>query len=443
MPAYSTSSYRFLPVLIILTGGAVLRANPPASTLLPLLEESCFDCHDTATKKGKLDLESLPLDFSDPATAAIWEKVHDRLAAGEMPPKKKDAPPAGEKAAFLESLFPALVSSDQKRAAAEGRSTLRRLNRDEYENTLRDLLSAPWLDVKEILPEDGEAHRFHKSGSVLDISHVQMARYMQAADEALRAVITNQPNKPQNKTVRYYARDQQNLVNKLFYSEFNTSPYRATFPLLGTEAQPAVISKEIPVTVGESDSAIRELEALGVTASSYEPIQPRFEKFKAHSNATYKLRLMAQSFTAEAIVEKNGSIQPSRDHTFPGMRDEPVSLYAIAGRSQRKLGEFDVTPEAKVNEIEVLLRDGETIGPDAARLFRSRPPGPFRNPLATPEGVPGVAFRWLEVEGPIIEKWPPAGHSFLFGDFPINSPEKQKTEGIIHSSDPKRTPAGY
>ncbi len=436
-----SASARILPFHLCLTALFAFTGSSPVfadSELQPLLEDHCFDCHDSATKKGKLDLENLPEDFSDLASMAIWEKVHDRLASGEMPPKKKDAPPAEEKSPFLDSLYNSLVAADKERSSAEGRSTWRRLNREEYENTLRDLLSAPWLDVKDILPEDGEAYRFSKSGSALDISHVQMARYMQAADEALRAVIVNSPQKPPSKTVRHYAREQKRMRDKIFYSEFNRSPYRATFPLLGTEAQPDVISEKIPVTVGKSDPVTRELEAMGVTASSYEPIQPRFDKFTARHNAIYKLRLMAQSFTAEAILEKNGSIQPSREKTFPGMRDEPVNLYAIAGRSQRKIGAFDVTPEAKVHEIEVLLREGETIGPDAARLFRSRPPGPFHNPLATPDGVPGVAFRWLEVEGPIIGPWPPAGHKLLFGDLPINPPEKAESQGIVHSEDPEK-----
>ncbi len=417
--------FRFSIICPTTLATAALLGAAPVEELVPFLEYHCYDCHDSATKKGKLDLETFPSDLSDPASMALWVKVHDRLKTGEMPPKKKDTPPQEESSPFLESLSKELIAADQARAAEQGRSTWRRLNRLEYENSLRELLSAPWLDVKEILPEDGEAHRFSKAGEALDISHIQMARYLQAADEALRAVITTRPEKPENKTTRYYAREQKAMVDKIYYSQFNTSPDRATFPLLGTTAQPDVIAEKVPVTVGKNDPATRELEALGVTASSYEPIQPRFSSFRAKHNATYKLRFMTQTFTAEAIVNKKDPsvILPSREKTFPGKREEPVSLYAIDGRTQRKIGEFDSLPEARVAEIETLLREGEVIGPDASRLYRSRPPGPFRNPNATPDGVPGVAYRWMEVEGPIISRWPPAGHELLFGDLPINSPE--------------------
>ena len=223
-----------------------------------------------------------------------------------MPPKKKDAPPAEESSPFLDLLSNSLVAADQARAATEGRSTWRRLNRLEYENSLRELLSAPWLDIRDILPEDGEAHRFSKAGEALDISHVQMARYMQAADEALRAVIAASPEKPEAKTTRYYAREQDGMVKKVVYSEFNRSPDRSMFPLLGTTAQPELLEGKLPFTVGKEDPATRELEALGVTASSYEPIQPRFNRFSAFHNGTYKLRFMTQTFTAEAIVNKKG-----------------------------------------------------------------------------------------------------------------------------------------
>ena len=63
---------------------------------------------------------------------------------------------------------------------------LRRLNRYEYENTVRALLSAPWLQLRDSLPEDGLIHRFNKVGQGLDVSHVQMARYMEAAEQAIR-----------------------------------------------------------------------------------------------------------------------------------------------------------------------------------------------------------------------------------------------------------------
>ena len=61
----------------------------------------CIDCHDSAEEKGGLNLEDLKIDPNDPKEFSIWQMVHDRVEAGEMPPKKKDQPGAEEKEAAL------------------------------------------------------------------------------------------------------------------------------------------------------------------------------------------------------------------------------------------------------------------------------------------------------------------------------------------------------
>src|SRR3989449_9404105 len=137
-----------------------------------------------------------------------------------MPPKKKPRPEAAELEAFTKSLSSSLVSVERARMAKEGRATRRRLNRYEYENALRDLLHAPWLQVRNSLPEDGEANRFNKSGDALDVSHVQMARYLGAADYALRQAMASQADPPQPKVRRYYARAQRSYTGPIEFSAF-------------------------------------------------------------------------------------------------------------------------------------------------------------------------------------------------------------------------------
>ncbi|YCM45452.1 DUF1592 domain-containing protein [Verrucomicrobiaceae bacterium 227] len=415
-------------------GSVALAGEPIASAVTPFLQDHCFECHDGATQKGELNLEELSLKLDDPGVMRTWILVHDRLAAGEMPPKKKNAPPVAERDPFLETLSKAVVEFEKAGDEIHGRSIWRRLNRFEYENSVRDLLSAPWLDLKDMLPEDGEAHRFPKAGEALDISHVQMSRYMDAADHALRAVIAPGNGMHENKVTRYYAREQPGMAGKVSFNEFNRSTYRSMMPLLGTAAQPDVITRKSPMTVGAGDPETRELEALGVLASSYEPIEPRFDRFRAPFDGYYKIRLKAYSFTAGAIDRKS-FIDADRNKAFAGKRDEPVSLYAISRLSQRKLASVDVFPDARVVEVEGYLRRGELIGPDAARLFRSRPPGPFHNPLATLEGIPGVAYQWLEVEGPFNDIWPPAGHQLLFESHSINPRKMVAQKGVFNPRD--------
>ncbi|MCP5515748.1 MAG: DUF1592 domain-containing protein [Verrucomicrobiales bacterium] len=405
---------------IMLVGPVSLVAAPPPDGVDRFLEAHCRDCHDADTRKGDLDLTSLLFAPSSAENFDRWVRVHDRVRAGEMPPERKARPEAGETEAFVRSLGDALLAAGKTRVASEGRSTQRRLNRYEYENALRDLLQAPWLQIRDTLPEDGEAYRFNKVGEALDISHVQMARYLSAADHALRQVMAPYPERPAVNVRRYYAREQGSYTGPMKFSEFNTAPERATFPVLGFAGQPAVRRGEAPLTVGAEDPETRELEGVGVVAGAYEPIEPKFNQFRAPVAGRYRLRFNAHTVWVGPSEGKRWYI-PNLDDISRGRRDEPVIITAeTPPRLLRTIGQFDVTPEPAVHELEVWLLAGEMIRPDPGRLFRSRPGrSRWQNPLAEEDGQPGVVFRWMEVEGPLYDEWPPAGHALLFGDLPM------------------------
>jgi hypothetical protein len=425
---------RLLGSLLVLTfGGAACSepaTQPTASLDRSFLQKHCLECHDADAKKGGLDLSSLPLDPGDARNFATWVKVHDRVRDGEMPPKKQARPASSELHAFLESLARPMIAADLDREAREGRATWRRLNRYEFENSLRDLLGAPWLQVKEMLPEDGEAHRFNKVGDALDVSHVQMAQYLAAAEYALREVMAAGPARPPTKTLRYHARDMKSFARRMTFNEFNRSPERATFPVLEFHGQPDVRSGKAPLTAGEADPAAREREAMAIVASSYEPLDLKFDAFKAPQAGRYTLRVSAYSVWVGPGKEPRWWT-PDLDVVSRGRRPEPVTLYSeLPPRQLRLLGSFDVGGEPTVASMDVHLLKGESIRPDASRLFRSRPSN-WHNPLAEKDGQPGVAFRWLEVEGPMFDEWPTAGHRLLFGDLPM------KESGDLLPKDPE------
>src|SRR5687767_3652466 len=71
-------------------------AAPAPVASSAFIETHCASCHDDVEKKGGLDLTALALKPEDPKNFATWVKVHDRVSAGEMPPKKKKRPPATE-----------------------------------------------------------------------------------------------------------------------------------------------------------------------------------------------------------------------------------------------------------------------------------------------------------------------------------------------------------
>lgn len=325
-----------------------------------------------------------------------------------------------------------MVKTDQRRVAQNGRSKVRRLNRFEYENTLRHVLDAPWLQVAERLPEDGTAYLYNKIGNRLDVSHVQMAKYLEVAEYAIRSAIGSAAF-PSTKT-KYYAREEPTIQNYLR----TAIPTRASTPLLGLEPQLEVIRGHEPVTVGESNPEKRELEAFGVVLGTYTATTKYdFTRLNTPTDGRYRIRMKTYTFRAGPNGRRGGSDhglsggtpawwRPDRTVALPGFSSEPITIYALSNSGDsRWLTTFDSFPEPHVIEREVVLRTGENIRPDAGRLIRTRP-GWKGNPNATPEGVPGFALNWLEVEGPLHEQWPPSSDQAVFDNlsFEINDDNK-------------------
>jgi hypothetical protein len=389
------------------------------------IEKHCLECHDSDSEKGGLDLSVLKFEPQSRENFSRWVKVVDRVSAGEMPPKKKERPRPKELATFTNALSGLLLKSDQERISSEGRATRRRFNRYEYEETLRDLLMLPYLEVKSFLPEDTESFGFNKIGDALDVSHVQIGRYLAAAEFALKEAMAPQVEVPERLSKRFHTWDQHSFFGAI---KLEGPLNRRTFPLVGYELQQDLMNMASPkrgtLDPGQSDS-----EALAVVVSTYEPTEIHFDRFRAPVSGKYRLRFCGYSvwFT------------PKFASAGPGRRSEPITIYAdTPPRLLRKLGSFDVNPEPTVREMEVFLQAGETIRPDAARFFRSRPPD-HKNPLEGPEGMPAVAFSWMDVEGPMVEQWPPRSHELLFGDLPLKS---RKGKGVeVTSAEPEKDAA--
>ncbi len=420
---------------------------------LNFTDRYCSGCHNEVDREGGLDLTTLAFAPGDAANFLTWVKVHDRVRAGEMPPREKKRPAPGDLAAFVSGLENSLVAQERTDLAG-GRALWRRLNRSEYEDTLRDLLHLPWLRIKDLLPEDGEAYHFNKSSPALDVSFVHMRQYMKAADVALREAMSVQLVQPATTTRRFYARETPSLIagDVSFKLEPFTGfgPERMKFPVLGTKAQPEVRAKLAPLTVGASDPVTRELEGIGwVTGHHLRGFGTGWSSFVSPVAGKYRLRINGLTLwvgpgghattlvgTGQSRVRVVGPkewYKPNFDEVSPGRRPEPIAVYSQAERQLpaiRRLGGFDLKPEAAVNELEVTLGAKEWIVTDAARFFYwVTPPGKrgYTNPLAQPDGQPAVAFRWLEVEGPLYDESTTAGYRLMFGDLPLQAVSAGRT----------------
>jgi uncharacterized protein DUF1592/uncharacterized protein DUF1588/uncharacterized protein DUF1585/uncharacterized protein DUF1587/uncharacterized protein DUF1595/cytochrome c len=407
--------------LTILFLPAALFAEPSSMPpgLREFLDRNCVTCHSTAKAPAGLDLTSLPYDLGDINTFSRWVRIHDQVRDGAMPPRGALVLKPPDQSVFLRMVGEPMKAVEQHRAELVGRSVMRRLNRYEYENTLRDLLAAPWLQLKDMLPEDGMSQGFNKSGQALDISHVQMARYMETAEQALRLALAA-AEEPEKKN-RYYARDQKRFIGRMRYTSFNRHPERATIPILGFEAQPDVLAEKVPISAGANDPKTRQLEGFATPASTYVGNELHFDEFTAPAGGRYHLTFNAFSIWIHTIygaglrADKIEWWRPDRERTSRGRTTEPVTIYALRRGEKRLLGSFDAKPEPELHELDVYLLPGEQVLPDASGLFRSRP-GFTGSPDATAEGMPGVAYRWMEATGPIVDTAAQERVRQFFGD---------------------------
>lgn len=424
-------------VLTLAVRGSAAADQPKDSVAATFFQDHCLACHEGADAAGGLDLARWPGASADDAAFAKWVTIHDRVANGEMPP---DEPlDEGTRRRFLDEVSRRLTAHEARALDSAGRAAWRRMNRHEYEHALRDLLGTPWLQVKQVLPEDGELHRSNKVGEALSVSHVQMARTLQAAEGALRQMLARDQVEPAPLDRRFYVREQEGFVKLFKFKEITASPDRGTIPLLGAEVDLDVLTGDRQPSAGDEDPARREREAAGVIASSYEPLQPKFDGFRAPASGRY--RLTFKTYTFWLGTRKMGRYwQGDRRQAGPGRRAEPVAVYAVTRTGEfRKLGQFDAQIEPSEAVLDVDLIAEETIMPDPVRLFRSRPmvvAGGWTNPLGTAEGAPGVAYQWMHVVGPLQDDGQPRPHERLFADLPRRLNE-QGDAWEFHSSAPR------
>jgi hypothetical protein len=327
----------------------------------PFLDRHCQECHSGEKPKGDWRLDVLALDFGVKTNRERWQRVREKLEAGEMPPKAKPRPPEQEVLALTDWITGRVAAADTARRATQGRVVLRRLNRIEYENTVRDLLGVD-TNLKDMLPFDTAADGFDNVGDALHTSSFLMDRYLEAADAALNQAIVNRPKPPSIKK-RYSLKESHQI--KL--------------------ADERVFRKR------EDDSV--------VLFSSSHWLAVGLTPFYPTERGQYRFRM-----TISAIQSSN---QPvvfrvwSGSGGMGGAKGHLVS-YFDAPADQPTVIEFVDRMEARTS-ISILpygLPSSQVVHKVGADIYSG----------------PGLVVDWVEVEGPLNDAWPPESHRRIFGD---------------------------
>ena len=399
----------FLTLLSALASAAEPRA---------FLEKHCYECHDKETKKGGLDLESLG---SEKQQLDRWIKVHDAVADGEMPPaKKKVRPLAAESAAFVASLDARLSAASKE--ANPTRISLRRLTRGEFENSLKDLLALPRLDIQSLLPADGRVSGYDKIASGLDLSPGHLAAYQEAIEKALDVAIATQSTAPRVYQKRIYPAGLFKFGANLSHGQYVLLKDKQPDPALpvrgGFEDKKGHVGFEGP-DLKERGQLVKS-PAVAKSQSAVGLLNPNLAGYEAAMNVapiyagTYRLRLSVWGFRWA-----NGKPNPCEVPQAAVLRAHEEGKQQEGGRL---LSAFTApSMESKVGEITAWLDAHESIVFDPVSVpWNGLRIGQVAGRAAKHVG-PGVALDWFEIEGPLNPVWPPVSHTRLFGQLPIKT----------------------
>ncbi|HZZ71082.1 MAG TPA: DUF1592 domain-containing protein [Pirellulales bacterium] len=160
----------------------------------PLLKKYCGDCHTGAKVEGKFSLEPLHEDKTRESSRIAWAKMLRKLRTHEMPPKDSDAPQPAERDQLQNWLVAQIKQIDATTPLDPGHVTMRRLNRSEYNNTIRDLVGVDFKPADDF-PQDDVGYGFDNIGDVLWLPPILLEKYLAAAEHILDQAIVVPPDK--------------------------------------------------------------------------------------------------------------------------------------------------------------------------------------------------------------------------------------------------------
>ncbi len=178
-----------LAVFLLASWGGAWAAADFGKEVKPLLESYCYKCHANGKKKGDLSLEPFTSVEAIVKDQKTWGNVLENLKSGDMPPDDAKQPSADERERLIKWIDLVVFATDPDHPDP-GRVTLRRLNRTEYNNTIRDLVGVAFEPGADF-PADDTGYGFDNIGDALSLPPVLFERYLAAAEKVMSTAILN------------------------------------------------------------------------------------------------------------------------------------------------------------------------------------------------------------------------------------------------------------
>lgn len=309
-------------------------ADPFRDQLLPFLSENCYGCHNEKKAAGGLNLEQYREASAILAQRETWESVLARVEAGEMPPKGVPRPDEAALKRVTTWLTTEFRKADERMAPNPGRVTARRLNRSEYNNTVRDLLGVD-LQPAADFPQDDTGYGFDTIGDVLSLPPVLMEKYLTAAErvseaaifgpERLKPSLTRIPQQsrnivPNRKPLTDYDRTGLSLINALHVT--HRFPVEADYLLrVFTAGERPLSSEPVTFALWVDGKQVQTLVFDAEGKASFEDDRQDFSsmtiEFRQHLTA-------GEHWVAVTILDLYDGLPPEYGGEKPSRRPPPV-----------------------------------------------------------------------------------------------------------------------
>ncbi|TXT35717.1 MAG: hypothetical protein FD138_1246 [Planctomycetota bacterium] len=413
--------------------GIALAAEPASSApdaagfqkiIAPFVKTHCVRCHGPEKKEGNLRVDQhLKNEFIDPATKEKWGEVVNALNSHEMPPEGEPQPKPDEVAKVVDWITEQMVRAELVRR--DGQIVLRRLNRDEYRNTIRDLIGIDF-DVA-AFPLDPASGGFDNNGKALTMSPLLTEIYLESARRILDRALVEGDQPPAIKW-RFEIDSGDNDSNRKIYDKQNVivnggnNPVKDGFKVLHHDNWDKHLNARGYALKHEGDYIIR-IRAAGrvpkredVVESARKALQDRFDK-------QMKENPKGERYHREQLERDLKHFQTDRMYDYGSPR---LKLIQSLGGQPKVLAEFDVdAPLDKPREYEVRARfTTEQAGLTIEYAYAI--PRVLENFWFQGHDVfarPELYVDWFEIEGPVYDSWPPPSHRRLLGE---NVPAKEK-----------------
>jgi Protein of unknown function (DUF1592)/Protein of unknown function (DUF1588)/Protein of unknown function (DUF1587)/Protein of unknown function (DUF1585)/Protein of unknown function (DUF1595)/Planctomycete cytochrome C len=380
----------------------------------------CLECHNAETQEGKVRLDDLAYEIIDIPNAERWQKILNVLNSGEMPPEDEKQPKQADKTEFLDHLSQTMVTARKTLADQGGVITMRRLNRREYENTIRELLGVQ-VDVK-TLPSDAGSGGFDTAGKSLFFSSDQFEQYLAIArtaiDESLVAgerpvtsKLLRECETGANKSLKN-TRDRllqtQNRIEKI--SESGDGKNGGFIDANELAFQKKGLVRYLPFHEMVLSHPLSKSGALLTISAGYAQDVTTIPADAPPGDYVLRVRVgvLDESPSEQRFLEVG---QGNSDGTSAKAEMALLGCYQVTGTPQQpQTIEIPVTVTKSGNRT-FILRQRQHNDRKAMKNFYFA--------TVSKNGVGPAPSLWLdsvEWEGPIIKQWPPASYQAVFGN---------------------------